>query len=173
MSDELISSSNLDELRELVQQAGYRVETANDPIANVPYLRSATSGLAFDIRPGNRLAAAGEGRFADFSFVLVLHIAGDTPMELINSWNVTRRFARLQISGSFVALCMDVSVVGGVTRIHLRAQIEIWDRLAQELIIHLREGLRKHTNGNGAASDAARREGLDAVADAVARAAGA
>jgi hypothetical protein len=173
MSDDLISTLTLDELCAILQQAGYRVETANDPIAGVPYLRSATSGLAFDIRPGNRLAAAGEGRFADFSFVLVLHIAGETPMELINSWNVTRRFARLQISGSFVALCMDVSVVGGVTRIHLRAQIEIWDRLAQELIIHLREGLRKPAKGNGAAGDAARREGLDAVADAMESAAGA
>ena len=54
MPDNLISKLSLDSLREALQQAGYRVETVTDPVANTPYLRSATSGLAFDVRPGNR-----------------------------------------------------------------------------------------------------------------------
>jgi hypothetical protein len=142
MSDMTIASVTLDELREFVQQAGYRVETATDPVAAVPYLRSATSGLAFDIRPGSRLAAEGEARFVDIALVCVLQLGGEAPAELINGWNVARRFARLQRGGAFVALCMDVSMVGGVTHAHLRAQIEVWDRLVQDLVVYLREGLR-------------------------------
>jgi hypothetical protein len=43
---DLIQTINLDKLREILQQAGYRVETVVDPIAGTPYLRSATAGLA-------------------------------------------------------------------------------------------------------------------------------
>lgn len=150
MSETIIATLTLDSLRDVLQQAGYRVETATDPVANVPYLRSATSGLAFDIRPGNRFAAEAEGSFADIAFVAVLQVQGDLPPGLVNGWNAARRFSRLQLSGSFLALCMDVSVVGGVTRGHLRAHIEIWDRLAQELIAYLRDGLRKPIAANGA-----------------------
>ncbi|MBY6239908.1 YbjN domain-containing protein [Methylosinus sp. Sm6] len=143
MSDSLIARLTLDDLRELLQRAGYRVEAATDPVAAIPYLRSATSGLGFDIRPGSRLAGEGEAQFADVAFVCVLQIVGELPADLINGWNVARRFARLQRGGSFVALCMDVSVVGGVTEAYLRAQIEIWDRLIQDLVVYLREGLRE------------------------------
>lgn len=143
MSDSLIASVTLDELRDLMQQAGYRIETATDPVAGVPYLRSATSGLSFDIRPGSRRPGEGDARYADIAFACVLQIAGEPSAELINGWNVTRRFARLQRGGAFVALCMDVSTVGGVTPAHLRAQIEIWDRLVQELVVYLRENLRR------------------------------
>lgn len=150
MSETLVSSLSLDELRDLLQQAGYRVEAATDPVANVHYLRSATSGLAFDIRPGNRLAGDAEGRFADVAFVSILQVNGELPRELVNGWNIARRFSRLQLSGPFLALCMDVTVVGGVTRSHVRAHIEIWDRLAQELVVYLREGLRRpEANGAG------------------------
>lgn len=143
MSENLIASLSLDDLRDLIQKAGYRVETATDPVAAVPYLRSATSGLAFDIRPGNRAAGDAEGRFVDIAFVCVLQMTEELPRELVNGWNVARRFTRLQAGGSFLALCMDVSVVGGVSPAHLRAQIEIWDRSAQELVAFLRESLRK------------------------------
>lgn len=150
MSENIIASLTLDDLSEILRQAGYRVEAATDPVANVPYLRSATSGLAYDVRPGNRLVGAEEGRFADFAFIAVLQVAGELPRDIVNGWNVARRFSRLQLSGSFLALCMDVTVVGGVTRDHLRAHIEIWDRLAQELIVYLREGLRPQQPANGA-----------------------
>jgi hypothetical protein len=156
MSEPLIASLTLDELRELMQQAGYRVEAATDPVAAVSYLRSATSGLAFDIRPGSRLAGEGEARFADIALVCVLQIAGELPADLVNGWNVARRFARLQRGGAFVALCMDVSAVGGVTRGHLGAQIEIWDRLVQDLVVYLREGLRQQqADANEASRSAA------------------
>ncbi|OAI30420.1 hypothetical protein A1351_09100 [Methylosinus sp. R-45379] len=150
MSDILVTSLTLDDLRDLLQQAGYRVETVTDPVANVAYLRSATSGLSFDIRPGNRLVGDESVRFADMAFVSVLQVNGELPRDLVNDWNVARRFSRLQLSGPFLALCMDISVVGGVTKSHLRAHVEIWDQLAQELIVYLRDRLRgPQANGTG------------------------
>jgi hypothetical protein len=137
-----IRTVTLDSLREIFQQAGYRVEMVTDPVAMIPYLRSATGGLAFDIRPGNRLAGEDRG-FADVAFAAVLQIQGELPLDLVNRWNATRRFARLQLSQTFLVFCMDVSVAGGVTPAYLRAQIEIWDRLVQELIAYLRDELQK------------------------------
>jgi hypothetical protein len=141
MSDAMMTKLTLDSLREILQQAGYRVEAVTDPLANVPYLRSATAGLAFDIRPGNRLAGDGQD-FADLAFVAVLQVQGELPLDVVNRWNATRRFARLSLSQPFLVFCLDVSLVGGVALDHLRAQIEIWDRLVQELIAYLRDELR-------------------------------
>jgi hypothetical protein len=154
MSDNAILKLTLDSLREILQQAGYRVETVTDPVVNVPYLRSATGGLAFDIRPGNRLEG-GEQSFADIAFVAVLHVQGEMPLELVNRWNATRRFGRLQVSQNFLVFCMDVSALGGVSPAYLRGQIETWDRLAQELIAYLRDELRKLSPTNGADPQAA------------------
>ncbi len=150
---DLIQTVALDSLRDILQQAGYRVETVADPVANVPYLRSATGGLAFDIRPGNRLPNEAQG-FADVAFTAVLQIQGELPLDLVNRWNATRRFARLQLSQTFLVFCMDVSISGGVAPNHVRAQIEIWDRLVQELIAYLREELPKLATANGAAKPA-------------------
>jgi hypothetical protein len=154
MSDAILVQLGLDTLREVLQQSGYRVETVTDPVANIEYLRSATGGLAFDIRPGNRLSATDTG-FVDVAFVAVLQVQGDLPLDLVNRWNATRRFARLQSSPPFLALCMDVTVAGGVKQDHLRAHVEIWDRLVQELIAHLRDELRQLGAANGAAQPAA------------------
>jgi hypothetical protein len=140
MSESIIEKLTLDGLRELIQLAGYRVETVTDPIANIPYLRSATNGLAFDIRPGNRLAAD-EHSFIDVALIAVLQVQGDLPLDVVNRWNATRRFARLQLSPPFLALSLDFSLAGGVSQNHLRAQIEIWDQLVQQLVIFLREEL--------------------------------
>jgi hypothetical protein len=150
MSDVQLVKLTLDNLRSALQQVGYRVEEVTDPVANLPYLRSATGGLAFDIRPGNRLADA-DGSFVDVAFTAILQVQGELPLELVNRWNTTRRFARLQLSQQFLVLCLDVSVAGGVMPNHLRAQIEIWDRLVQELIGYLREELRQLPAKNGAA----------------------
>jgi hypothetical protein len=142
MSGALISALTLDGLRDILQQSGFRVETATDPAASAAYLRSATGGIAFDIRPGNRIAADDGDNFADVAFIALVQIQGPMQPDLVNGWNVARRFSRLQPNGSLLALSIDVSVAGGVTQDHLRAQVEIWDRLAQELIVYLREQLR-------------------------------
>ena len=69
---------------------------------------------------------------------------------------MSRRFARLQFSPPFLVFCMDVSAAGGVAPNYLRAQIEIWDRLAQDLIAYLRDELRKlgAPNSTGSAPQA-------------------
>lgn len=139
-SESMIDKLTLDGLREQIQRAGYRVETVTDPVASIPYLRSATNGLAFDIRPGNYLAADGQS-FIDVALIAVLQVQGDLPLEVINRWNATRRFARLQLSPPFLALSFDISIAGGVSQAHLRAQIEIWDHLVQQLVAFLREEL--------------------------------
>jgi hypothetical protein len=157
MPDAIIFKLTLDSLCETLQQAGYRVEQVTDPVANVRRLRSSTGGLAFDVYPGNRLAGD-DLAFADVSFVTVLQAPGELPLELVNAWNVNRRFARLQLSRmnqSFLVFCMDLSVGGGVTADHLRLQIETWDRLAQELIAYLRDELRKLGETGGASPQVA------------------
>ncbi len=148
MSDTPIVKLTLDSLRSALQQVGYRVEEVTDPVANFPYLRSATGGLAFDIRPGNRLSDSDDG-FLDAAFTAVLQVQGELPLDLVNRWNATRRFARLQLSQQFLVFCLDVSVAGGVMPNHFRAQIEIWDRLLQELIGYLRDELRLLSMKNG------------------------
>ncbi|WP_028164581.1 YbjN domain-containing protein [Bradyrhizobium elkanii] len=140
MSDATITKLTLDSLRELFQLAGYRVETLTDPVANISYLRSGTNGLAFDVRSGNRIAGD-EQSFIDVALIAVLQVQGELPLDLINRWNATRRFARLQLSPPFLALSLDFSVAGGVTQNNLRAQIEIWDHLVQQLVAYLREEL--------------------------------
>jgi hypothetical protein len=150
MSD-IISKLTLDSLRETFQGAGYRVEVVTDPVANTEYLRSATSGLAFDIRPGNRFAGEEES-FADVTLMAPLQVQGDLPLDVVNRWNATRRFARLQLSQPFLVFCLDICVAGGVTPSSLRAQIEIWDRLVQELIGYLRDELSRLAAANRAAA---------------------
>lgn len=165
MSDNLIFKLNLERLREVLQQAGYRVETATDPVANTAYLRSATSGLAFDVRPGNRAGDDAES-FVDVAFTAVLQVQGELPLDIVNRWNATRRFGRLQLSQPFLVFSMDFAVAGGVTPDHLRAQIEIWDRLVQELITHLREELGKLSAISAAKESAARPPKQDRAAEA-------
>ncbi|MCA6116443.1 YbjN domain-containing protein [Bradyrhizobium sp. WSM 1738] len=154
MSGASITKLTLDGLRDSLQQVGYRVEAATDPVAGVSYLRSATGGLAFDIRPGNQLPDS-DGSFVDAAFTAVLQVQGELPLDLVNRWNVTRRFGRLQLSHPFLVFCLDVSVAGGVAPDYLRAQIEIWDRLVQELIAYLRDELRQLSARNGSVSPTA------------------
>ncbi|WP_018319920.1 YbjN domain-containing protein [Bradyrhizobium sp. WSM2793] len=141
MSNTIIVKLTLNDLRSALQQVGYRVEELTDPVVNLTYLRSATGGLTFDIRPGNWLADAES--LVDAALTAVLQVQGELPLDLVNRWNATRRFARLQLSQQFLVLSLDVSVAGGVTADHLRAQIDIWDRLVQELIVYLRDELRE------------------------------
>jgi hypothetical protein len=141
MSDANVTKLSLDDLRELFQAAGFRVETVTDPVAGLAYLRSATGGLAFDVRPGNRIA--GTDDIVDLALVAPLQVQGELPLEIVNRWNLTRRFARLQLGAPFLVFSMDLVVLGGVSRAFLRGQIEMWDRLVQELVVYLRDELGK------------------------------
>jgi hypothetical protein len=141
MPADIIDSLTFESLRQVFQEAGYRVETLTDPVANIQYLRSATAGVAFDIRPGNQLPGDKKS-FADVALIAVLQVVGEMdsklPSDLVNRWNTSRRFGRLQFSAPFLVFCLDVSVMNGVTPAHLRAQIDLWDRLVQDLVPFLR-----------------------------------
>jgi len=148
LSDTIIDALTLEGLREFLLQAGYRVETATDP-TGAALLRSATGGLAFDVRLGNRLADTQDGvaRHADATLQVALMVQGEMPRDVVDGWNASRRFGRLRLDCGLLIFDMDVSVAGGVTPAHLRASIEIWDRLVQELIVHLRTELARLAPG--------------------------
>ncbi|QUS38454.1 YbjN domain-containing protein [Tardiphaga alba] len=144
MSDTNLASLTLESLRDIMQGSGYRVELVSDAAANVSLLRSSTAGFAFDVRPGNRLAADDKS-FVDFTFSAWLNVEGELPLDIVNRWNALRRFGRLQLVPGFLAMTMDVSVIGGVAPNYVRAQVEIWDHLVQALVPYLREELQKVT----------------------------
>jgi hypothetical protein len=135
-------------LRDVLQQAGYRVEEIRTADGS-PCLRSATAGLGFEVRfanpvPGEDGATPlNAARFADASFQAAFQVHGELPLALVNHWNVSRRFARLNLLQNLLLLDMDILAIGGVTAGHLRAQTEIWDRLVSQLIVYLREELPK------------------------------
>lgn len=143
----MILSLTPDRLRTLMQERGYRVELLDGPQA-FPVLRSATNGLGFEVRFLNRLADGAS--YADVTFLAALQVQGKLPLEPVNDWNNGRRFARLHLQGDHLILDMDVSALGGVSENYLRTQIEIWDRLIEELIPYLREALRALAKPNGA-----------------------
>lgn len=84
----------------------------------------------------------------------MLQVQGEVPAQLVPGWNQSRRFARMWLQGNFLVLEMDVTVAGGVTADHLRAQIGLWDRLLQELLLHLRQNAEPPAMANLAAAAA-------------------
>jgi Putative bacterial sensory transduction regulator len=123
----------------VLQEAGYRVESFIDP-TGVSQLRSATNGLPFVVRFGNRLAGEEAGH-ADASFTTLLQVQGSLPPALLNQWNSLKRFGRLYSGENLLVLEMDFTVLGGVSRDYLRTQVKIWDSVVQELIRYLRTAL--------------------------------
>jgi hypothetical protein len=123
-------------MQEVLQSAGYRVESATDPSGAIQ-LRSATNGLPFVVRFGNRVAGE-ETRHADASFTAVLQAQGSVPPDLLNQWNRSKRFGRLYSGENLLVLEMDFAVLGGVTRDNLRVQVNVWDSLVQEFLRYLR-----------------------------------
>ncbi|WP_445489659.1 YbjN domain-containing protein [Rhodopseudomonas sp. RCAM05734] len=142
ITESAITSVTAESLRDILQSAGYRVELVTDANSDIAILRSSTAGFAFDIRPGNRLAER-KDQFVDFTFSAWLNIEGELPLDVVNRWNALRRFGRLQVVPGFLALVMDVSMIGGVMPNFIKAQLEIWDHLVQALVPYLRDELQK------------------------------
>ncbi|WP_025097871.1 YbjN domain-containing protein [Burkholderia sp. A1] len=140
--DTSIESIGPEELAEVLRRAGYRVTVAEQN--GLVQLMSASQGVGFAVRFGNPVVAAAggtpqaEARFFDYTLSCVLQVQGELPAELTANWNRTKRFARLASHGAFLALEMDVIVAGGVSERYLRSTIELWDRLVQEFLLHLR-----------------------------------
>lgn len=130
----LINSVNTAQLTALLQEMGYRVTEAKQ--GDVVHLLSAAQGIGFTVRPGN--AGPEEQSYLDFTFSCVIRVEGNLASSLINRWNIEKRFARMALQGEFLTLEMDSVVAGGVSLNNVRAQIELWDRLLQEMILFLR-----------------------------------
>jgi hypothetical protein len=136
MAEAQIMSVNPEQLGEIMQTAGYRTEHRTDT-NGTPLIASATGGISFNVRLGNRAVAPVEG-YIDFTYLTVIKIEGEFPLERINDWNRNKRFSRLHKVDDFIVLDMDIIVAGGVTQNHIRATMELWDRLLQEMMGWLR-----------------------------------
>ncbi len=136
MAEAQFISVTPEKLGELLQASGYRVEHRQDGSGS-PLIASATSGVSFNIRLGNRAAPPLEG-FLDFTYIAVIRFDGEFPLERVNDWNRNKRFARLHRVNEFLIFDMDVVAAAGVSERHLGATLELWDRLIQELMVWLR-----------------------------------
>ena len=156
---ELIDSIGVEQLGDVLKSAGYRVTAAEQN--GVMQLMSASQGVGFVVRfgngvqPGVALAADGQPVYLDYTLSCAMQVQGDLPADLVASWNRTKRFARLAAHGQFLLLEMDVVVAGGVSMRHLLSTIELWDRLVQEFLLHLR-----NRPAMAAAEDAARAQAV-------------
>ncbi|KVE93847.1 YbjN domain-containing protein [Burkholderia vietnamiensis] len=140
--DAPIEAVSAERLAEILRRAGYRVTVAEQNGAM--QLMSASQGVGFAVRFGNPATGvppavdAAQIAYLDYTLSCVLQVQGELPAELVANWNRTKRFARLASHGAFLALEMDVVVAGGVSERHLRSTVELWDRLIQEFLLHLR-----------------------------------
>jgi hypothetical protein len=131
---ELLSAVDAARLAELLQAAGCRAEVREGQ--GQVEVHSAAQGLGFFLRLGQRDA---EQRCVDFTWVCPLAVRGELPAGLVEQWNRNTRFARLTAQGQVLMLSMDTLLAGGVAETHLRAQLELWARLLQQLVLQLRE----------------------------------
>jgi hypothetical protein len=136
MADAQFMTVSPEQVGEILKSAGYRAEHRTDN-NGVPLIASATNGINFNVRLGNRAAAPAEG-YMDFTYLTIIKIEGEFPAERLNEWNRNRRFSRLHRVDDFVVLDMDIVVAGGVTERHIRATLELWERMLQELVTWLR-----------------------------------
>ncbi|MBR8147826.1 YbjN domain-containing protein [Burkholderia vietnamiensis] len=167
--DAPIEAVSDERLAEILRRAGYRVTVAEQNGAM--QLMSASQGVGFAVRFGNPAVGvppaidAARIVYLDYTLSCVLQVQGELPAELVANWNRTKRFARLASHGAFLALEMDVVVAGGVSERHLRSTVELWDRLIQEFLLHLRNRpALAEQEAAARAADADRPDALAAVA---------
>ena len=130
----IVESVTVDEVAGFFRTAGYRITPAEQN--GTVQLMSASQGVGFAVRFGNVSSVA--ERYIDYTLSCVIQVQGELPTELVASWSRTKRFARLSSQAQFLVLEMDVVVAGGVTARYIASTIELWDRLIQEFLLHLR-----------------------------------
>ncbi|WP_193100232.1 YbjN domain-containing protein [Burkholderia sp. Z1] len=173
--DAPIEAISADRLADVLRRAGYRVTAAEQN--GTVQLMSASQGIGFAVRFGNPATAlapqgtdaeAAAQPYIDYTLSCVLQVQGELPTELVADWNRTKRFARLASHGPFLALEMDVVVAGGVSERYLRSTIELWDRLIQEFLLHLRNrpAMAEQDAARAAASEPASASAAGAATEA-------
>ncbi|MGK8205889.1 YbjN domain-containing protein [Burkholderia cenocepacia] len=172
-AEELIEAVGIEQLADVFRAAGYRV-TATEQNGAVQ-LMSASQGVGFAVRFGNVVPAAqpqnvAEARYLDYTLSCVLQVQGELPAQLVADWNRMKRFARLASHGPFLALEMDVIAAGGVSTRYLRSTIELWDRMVQEFLLHLRNrpALAEQEAAARAAAAGSAADGAELAADTAA-----
>ncbi|WP_428382608.1 YbjN domain-containing protein [Nevskia ramosa] len=146
MTDLIRTSVSPEDLAEVLRKTGYRAAVAEQQGGGQmggPQVQSAAQGLGFFIGFGNPLPASdaalgGSRQYVDFAFHCWLNIEGELRPDLVDSWNRGKRFARLFHQAPLLVLSMDVVVAGGVAEGFLIAHCELWDRILQDFIAHLR-----------------------------------
>lgn len=149
MTDLIRTSVSPEDLADVLRKTGYRAAVVEpqaggqigSPVG--PQVQSAAQGLGFFIGFGNPLPAVddalgGSRRYVDFAFHCWLNIEGELRPDLVDSWNRNKRFARMFQQAPLLVLSMDVVVAGGVSEAFLIAHCELWDRVLQDFIAHLR-----------------------------------
>ena len=136
MAEALIMTVSPEQIGEILKTAGYRAEHRTDT-NGIPLIASATNGINFNIRLGNRANAPAEG-YIDFTYLTIIKIEGEFPTDKTNEWNRNRRFSRLHKVDDFLVMDLDVIVAGGVTERHIRATMDLWERMLQDLMLWLR-----------------------------------
>jgi hypothetical protein len=136
MAEAILMTMSPEQIGDILKGLGYRAEHRTDN-SGLPLIASATNGINFNIRMGNRANAPAEG-FLDFTYLTIIKINGEFPLDKVNEWNRNRRFSRLHKVDDFIVLDMDVVVAGGITETHFRATMELWERMLQELMAWLR-----------------------------------
>lgn len=131
----LIEFVTADSMTTLLQDAGCRVNRIEQN--QVVQLQTASQGIGYSVRFGN--LAKQQGEFLDFTYSCALRVQGEIPENLVNQWNVSRRFARLSSQGEFLVLEQDVVVADGVSPKNLLGSLVLWDRVLQEFVIYLRD----------------------------------
>ncbi len=131
---ELIDILSLGDMCKALQDLGFRAEIGTAPDGN-PMISSASGGVNFNLRPGNR----NDDGFVDFSLFVAFRVEPKLAEVAVAEWNKGRRFGRLYAPEGLVVLEMDVIVAGGVTPKFLRGNLEIWNRLLNELLTYLRD----------------------------------
>lgn len=153
---DLIESITPEQLSEVLQGAGYRVNRTEQN--GVVQLLSASQGIGYAVRFGN--PAAESGTYLDYTYSCALRIQGELPSGLAEQWNISRRFARVSLQGEFLVMEMDAIVAAGVSQTHMRSTLELWDRLLVEFVIYLRDYSRNAAAGQAPATG----EATDSVA---------
>ena len=137
---DMISAITPEAVRDLLQSVGFRAEIVTRGQGGA-VLRSASNGVNFEGRLFTPLPGQIQGpveRYADLTFIAGLHIQGQLNAEIVNRWNMNKRFGRLYLAHGALVLAMDVLLQEGVSERHLLAQLGLWDRLIQDLLIYLR-----------------------------------
>ncbi len=136
--DKLLETVALSDIAAALQQAGFRAEPGKLPDGS-EVLRSATGGVEFTVRVGN----AGPKSVLDFAFAAPFRVVEPVLKAAPGEWNPIKRFSRLYEREGLLVLELDVLVAGGVGPQYLRAYVEIWNRLVNDLLLYLRAATQK------------------------------